>query len=385
MPSLRKKGDTYYLRQSAGRDPVTGRRRQTEVTTGRTNRADAEVEASRMIARTSEGLPPLTDRTTVKEWLTRWLDEMVAPNLAPATVRSYRGEVERHIAPLLGGALLRDLRPQDLASLYARKAGAMAPAHAAYLHRIIHRALRVALKWGLVARNVADAVDAPRVPHRERPILTADEAKAFLRAVRGDRLYALFWLALETGLREGELCARRWSDLDERGRTLAVPTKLQREKGRGLVEGPTKARRPRTRVPLSAAAVEVLTRHRRLQDTEREAAGSAWDDGGWIFCWQDGRGMDPGWVSKHFHALAQAHRLPKGMRFHDLRHTSAAIGAAHGEPLEVIADRLGHRDRRTTLGMYGHHLPAAADQAAAKRASLLSDDRTDEPHGRDAR
>lgn len=378
MASLRKRDGIWYVRLSDGFDPVTGKRRQTEVSTGCSNRADAELVAAQVVARAAAGVRPSTDRSTVAEWLQRWMEDEVANNTAPSTQRSYRTEIEHHIAPMIGRAMLRDLQPADLSSMYAaaRRKG-LAPSHVSYLHRIMHRSLQVAMEWGLVARNVADAVQAPRVPHVERPILTVEQAKALLAHVRGHRLYGLYAVALETGLREGELCARRWRDFD--GRFLAVATKLQREKGKGLVEGPTKARRPRTRVPLSPAAVGILEDHRAEQEHERALAGSAWDGDDWIWAWEDGRAMDPGWVSKHFHRLVGELGFPKGMRFHDLRHTSAALGAAHGEPLEVIADRLGHRDRRTTLSMYGHHMPAAADEAASRRGELLFPSDSDRP------
>ncbi|MDE3095800.1 MAG: site-specific integrase [Chloroflexota bacterium] len=380
MPSLRKRGDKWYVRLTVGRD-AKGRRKQVEVATGKTTRHEAEAEAAVIVARAQQGTMPSTDRTTVSEWLERWLADVVRPSLAPATVRSYEGAVKNHLSPMLGGIPLRDLHPSDLARLYASRARTLAPKHVLYLHRLMHRSLGVAVRWGLVPRNVADAVDAPRARAAERPTLTADEAAALLDAARADRLYALYWLALETGLREGELVGRRWADFDEKGRTLAVGSQLQRVYGEGIVERPTKARRPRSRVPLSAAAVRVLKAHRGRQDDERALAGSAWDGSGWIFCFEDGRPIEPGYVGKHFKRLRKRLELPEGMRFHDLRHTSATLGVAHGEPLESVASRLGHASRATTLTMYGHATPPMEQAAAEKRGGLLErPNRTDEPN-----
>jgi integrase len=236
----------------------------------------------------------------------------------------------------------------------------------------MHRALHIALEWGLVGRNVADSVKAPRVPQDERPILTDEQARKLLWALRGDRLHSLYAVALEVGLREGELVARRWSDLDVDKRTLQVRTKLQRETNKGLVEGPTKAKRPRYRVDISPELIGLLSEHRAEQEREAALAGDAAPGDHWrIWCWPDGRDMDPGYVGKHFRQLRERLDLPSGMRFHDLRHTSAALAIAAGEPLEVTADRLGHNDRRTTLGMYGHHMPAASERAAAQRGKRL--------------
>lgn len=369
---MRKHGRIWYVRIPAGRDPLTGRYGEREVSTGLTSQREAEKVRDQLLADASRGILPSTERTTVAEFLDRWMQDYVRPNLSPATIRSYDTEIRNHLAPALGSAMLRDLKPEHLARLYALKAqDGMAPAHVLYLHRILHKALNTAMKWGLVVRNVVDAVDAPKLRQEERPILTLDQAQDVLKHVRTDRLYSLYLIALEVGLREGELCARRWSDFDGKARSLKVSTKIQREKGKGLIEGPTKAKRPRSMAALSAMATNALLEHKRRQDAERRAAGSAWQ-GDWIWCWEDGRPYAPECISKHWRGVRAALNLSSEVRFHDLRHTSATLAIAAGEPLKVAQERLGHAKPATTLGMYGHATPEMHREAAETRAALFA-------------
>ena len=373
MGSLRKRGNIWHVRLCIGRDAATGRYLYKEITTGHTSRREAEKVAAELEAATVQGVVPSTERTTVVEFLEKWLVDYVRPNLAPATVRSYEGEVRLHIAPALGKQTLKDLRPDQLARFYAAKSQTLASAHVHYLHRILHKAFACALRWGLVPRNVADAVDAPRVRQDERPVLTPAQVQALLDHVRTDRLYALYYLALEIGLREGELIARRWADLDTQACTLAVRTKFERIKGQGIVEGPTKARRPRSRVGLSEAAVRTLLAHKENQDQEKAGAGSAYADDDLIFCWEDGQRYEPAYVSDHFRRIRRHFGWAEALRFHDLRHTSATLAAARGEPLKVTQERLGHASAATTLRMYGHATPEMHGEAANLRAGLLGE------------
>ncbi len=143
----------------------------------------------------------------------------------------------------------------------------------------------------------------PPARRAERPVLSEEQADQLLDALRDDRLYSPHFLALDTGLREGDLVARRWTDLDEGSRTLLVQTKFERETGLGIVEGPTKARRPRSSVPVSEHALRVLRVHAGHPAEEKRHAGSAYQDDGLIWCWEDGARYVPNWISGHFRRL----------------------------------------------------------------------------------
>jgi integrase len=135
-------------------------------------------------------------------FLTSWLQDTAKPNLRPRTYIRYRELMELHVIPTLGSVKLHKVTPQQLQKLYNKKLEeGYAPQTVKHIHRVLHRALRDALRWNLVARNVCDAVDAPRVPKQEMRALSGEQAQQFLAAAKDDPLEALYVLALTTGMR----------------------------------------------------------------------------------------------------------------------------------------------------------------------------------------
>jgi integrase len=117
--------------------------------------------------------------------------------------------------PALGHIRLSKLTPQHVQQFYAQKlATDLSPTTVRHMHATLHRALGYAVKQGLVPRNVTHAVEAPRMRHAEMQVLNAGQARTFLAVSRSERLHALFVLALATGMRQGELQALRWRDVD---------------------------------------------------------------------------------------------------------------------------------------------------------------------------
>ena len=167
-----------------------------------------------------------------------------------------------HAVPVVGGVRLSRLKPEHVQQLYARKvAEGLSSTTVHHLHAVLHRALGQAVRWGLVARNVTDLIDPPRNAKYQFQQLGAEQARRLLRAARGDRLEALYVLALTTAMRQGELLGLRWSDLDlEQGR-LQVRTAL---KLGGVIAHP-KSRASRRHITLTPIAIEALNHHRLLQ------------------------------------------------------------------------------------------------------------------------
>ncbi|BCL83684.1 hypothetical protein ccbrp13_61490 [Ktedonobacteria bacterium brp13] len=134
-----------------------------------------------------------------------------------------------HILPILGNVKLQKLAPQQLQMLYNQKLEeGYAPQTVKHIHRVLHKALSDALKWQLVVRNVCDAVSAPRVPRKEMQVLSGKQGQQFLEAAKGDPLEALYVLALTTGMRQGELLALKWEDVDLTTGTLQVKRTITR-------------------------------------------------------------------------------------------------------------------------------------------------------------
>src|SRR5690606_33592153 len=147
--------------------------------------------------------------------LTRWLRDSVKPSVRPRTYEAYASIVRCHLAPAFHRVRLDKLTPAQVQELYVRKlAEGRAPKYVREMHAVLHRALEQAVKWGLIPRNPCDAVDRPKVDRRTIEALTPEQAQRFLRAAEGDRLHALYVLAVTTGMRQGELLGLSWRDVD---------------------------------------------------------------------------------------------------------------------------------------------------------------------------
>jgi integrase len=262
------------------------------------------------------------------------------------------------------------LTPAQVQAFLNRKAEAgLTPRRVQMIHRVLSMALRTAEAWGMVPRNVAAVVTLPRVVRPEITPLTPEQARALLDSSADDRFGPLWRLALATGMREGELLALRWEDVDLDGGWLTVRHTLQRIEGRLTLVEP-KTARGRRRLPLPATTVTALRGHRTRQRTERLVAGSRWTDTGFVFTTTIGTPLEAGRVWRAFQAALTKAGLP-AFRVHDLRHSSATFLLAQGMTLEDVKQQLGHASITLTSDTYGHVLEGRQRQVAAAMDAVL--------------
>ncbi len=299
----------------------------------------------------AEGVVP--DRaTSAGAYLAWWLDN-ACRQLKPATLANYRVTVSNHIKPYIGGVRLVQLSPAHVRTMLADLEAAGYSANTRRLARsVLRRALGLAERDGLVARNVAALTDGPSVAStRLDDALDASQAAQVLEASRGDRLEALAVLVLTLGLRRGEALGLRWTDVDLEGKTLTVGRTLARVPGSGLVTTTPKTATGARTVPLVGNTVPVLREHRRRQAEERLRAGPAWQDNGWVFTSSVGTPLDPRGALRWWHKLSERAGVGR-RRFHASRHTAATLLLDRGVPLEVVSAILGHASLAITADVY---------------------------------
>ena len=201
--------------------------------------------------------------------------------------------------------------------------------------------------------------------------MTPKQARTFLEAVKGDRLEALYRVALALGLRKGEALGLRWQDADLDGAQLRVRYSMQRIEGKlQLVE--TKTKRSRRTISMPVSVVSALRLHRARQLQERLLAGAKWQDSSLIFTTTIGTPIDGRNVNRHFNAILKEAGLPK-KHFHDLRHTCASLLLAQGVHPRVVMEILGHSTIGMTMNTYSHVIPALQQDAAALMDALLAE------------
>ena len=320
---------------------------------------------------------------TVAAFLAAWL-EGARPTLKPRTAERYDEQIRLHLVPLLGRRPLARLAPEHVQGAYASLlARGLSPATVRRSHATLHRALEQAVRWRKVPTNVAGLVKAPRVAHRDMTVLTPEEARQLVAAVAGDRLEALYTLAVTAGLRQGELLALRWSDVDLDRGTVAVTAGLVRvykPRGADRQEGEPrshleltepKTERSRRRVELTGIALEALRRRRVAWAQERMAAANVWQDRDLVFCSPTGGYLHAARLTEQFTALLLRSGLPR-IRFHDLRHTAATLMLRQGVHPKVASEMLGHATVSVTLDLYSHVTETMQRSAAEALNSVFA-------------
>jgi integrase len=369
MPGMiRKRGqNSWQISVSAGFDLATGRRIRIWRTI-RGTRKDAERALAKLLNEVAHGLPTDPGKTTVDEWLRRWL-EVKRPMVSPKTYETYEFLTRLYLIPALGRHRLSQLHPYHVQEMLSKllEAGKH-PKTALHVFRTLHAALADAVRQQILSRNICDSVRPPKVPVREPRVLTEEELQRLLKAAEGTRLHIPILLAALAGLRRGEVLGLLWLDADlERG-VLYVRRALEETRS-GLVFKEPKTNRFRA-VVLPPVVVEALREHRRTQVAERLKAGPSWQDYDLVCPARNGVPWRPSNFKRDFEAFVRKNGF-EGLTFHALRHTHASLLIRSGADLKVVASRLGHSTPRLTLDTYAHLLPGAQEDAVRRLMDRL--------------
>ncbi len=316
------------------------------------------------------GLLPPDGRQTVEQFLTYWL-QSVAHDIEPSTLRIYGFHIRRFLKGFSGLPLSR-LTPQQVQVFYARMiSDGLAPTTVNRMHAVLKQAINDAMRLGIVPRNIFEVVRPPRYEPEPKQVLTEEQARQLLEAVRGDRLEALYVLVLATGLREGELFALQWQDINFDEGTLEVRQGLQRTPDGYRIRNP-KTRTSKRTIALASHVVEALREHRQRQELEKRVLGEIWDNTyDLVFPNAFGRPKKPAnFIRKQFPRVLAKAGLPD-INFHDLRHTAATLLLRRGVHIKVVSEMLGHASVGITLGIYAHVLPNMQRDAADMAAKMF--------------
>jgi integrase len=362
-----ERNGSFRLKAPLGKNPQTGKY-ESYYETFHGNITEARKRLRQILTELDKGTFSKPGKTTLIEYLNNWVQDYCKPSLSPRTLQLYSYICRVHIIPALGKIPLTELKPQQLQKLYSEKLSSGLSARTVQIcHVVIHKALKNAVRINLLSRNVADAVDKPKIQRPEMHPMSENDLNRFLDAARQGNYYALFYTYLFTGMRRSELLAVRWCDIDLLGMQISVSRTMQYLNGvkKHVTFKEPKSKKSRRLIALSPSTVLVLEGHRKAQDNIRASLElPPSNDNDLVFSHWDGSPLLPDSITHAWVKLVRKCGL-KGIRLHDARHTHATIMLKQGVHPKVVQERLGHANISTTLDTYSHVAPGL-QQAAAK-------------------
>jgi len=333
-------------------------------------------DKARVSLSTSNYVSP--NKLTLGEYLTKWINEVHANQLKASTLERYKRVINRYLIPELGAIKLQDLRPSHVQGFYTSlltrstvTGNPLSPQTVTLIGAVLKKAIKYAVDVdGLIAVNPVNRVPLPKGKGTIPTPWSIQELNTFLDVARSHRLFFFYRLSAFTGARRGELLALKWSDFDgtaitiSKNRLMAGNEVIEQNSTKGGTNG-------QRRVPLDRETIELFNVHRVNQLKERMALGENWQETGYVFVQENGLPLYPHTPSDLFKKLLNKAGL-RPTRLHDQRHLHATELLRLGEPLHVVANRLGHRDAMVTATIYAHVSDQQAETASSTFANAVN-------------
>ncbi len=364
---IRQRGKTFSVIVPLGKDE-TGKKRYKWVTCH--SKKEAQAKRAELVHLANMGTL-VSPKGTLGEFIERWLEEYAKPNVSPTTAETYAKIARAHVLPALGKIPLKDLKPEHLQHFYSDRLGkGLSPTTIRHHHMLLHKALDDAVRWGLLARNIADAVSPPLNIRKEMRILNDIEINKVLSESRDTKYFILFAVDLMTGLRRSELLGLQWADVDLIMAELSVARSLHRLISGETIYRPPKTVKSRRTVALSPATCQLLREHLQKTMDMCSRLNIPFTNERLVFSEQDGSPLRPDTITQAWHRMAKKMNL-NGVRFHDLRHSHASLMLKQGVHPKIVQERLGHSTIAVTLDTYSHVTPGLQRAAAERLDSFI--------------
>jgi integrase len=356
-----------------------GHRHQKRVSGFRTEREARNALANASVAK-AEGRLRHTQAKTFRDLASEWL-VAVEPNRKRTTMSNYRFIVDTYLTPRIGTVHLDRLSTPLIQQLYVdlrsggrRDGRSLSGTQVGNIHRVLHNVLSYAQHMGYLSVNPADRVERPRDDTEERPVYTPEQVRVLLETAKADRLHALWYLAISTGLRRSELAGLKWEDIDSRSSQPVLMVRRTRTMADNrVVDSTPKTRAGRRTIVLDQGTVALLVEHRELMASEARKRGDARAPDH-VFVDDLGEPYIPIRLTRLLHALQRRAGLPQ-LTLHDMRHTSATVALLAGVHPKVVSERHGHASTQITLDRYSHVIESMQVAAAQSIDRFLSSDR----------
>lgn len=365
---IRRKGEhSWQITLDTGTGPNGERRRVYETVKG--GKKDAQRRLHELIVGLEKSVYTPPGRLTLAEHLRNWLEGYVKTNCQLGTQDGYQNIVEHHLIPALGQAQLKHLHPQAIQSYYSKAVEKLSPRTVAKHHRLLSQALKYAVRQGCLGRNPCELVDPPSWKGKPMRTLIPAEVEALFDEAKDRYFYSVYYSAVSTGLRQGELLGLRWRDVDLDFLSISVSQVLYKRRGICQFKEP-KTAHSRRRVAMTPKLALFLREYRAERERLYRELGKELTLDCLVFAYPDGRPLDPSVLSHEFARLAKQAGLER-VRFHDLRHTFASLMLMRGAKPKVISEALGHASVGFTMDVYSHIIEGMQADAMALLDEVL--------------
>lgn len=351
----------------------------------KTIRAASDREAAKaynlFAAEVERGEVAYTGKCKLEDFAEEWFQRHCRKNLAPKTQRTYQNHLKNRILPALGYLDISKIRPQHIMDFvdgledgkrYDGREGTLSGESARYCFRVLSSMMQDAVQWQVIPSNPCARVKPPTTERKRVQDFDEGEISRMVELLAKEPLKyrMIIMLALDSGLRLGELMGLQWEDIDFENRKVDVNKSNQALRGEGIFTKAPKNQSSVRQVIIAESTVKLLRQYRQEQLEQRLALEGKWTEGGWVFTQWNGLPMYPTTPSQWFRKFLKRNSLPH-MPFHALRHLSATLMISFGIPLKNVSSRLGHADIRTTANIYGVALESIDKQAADKMDDFI--------------
>ncbi|MBE7897217.1 site-specific integrase [Paenibacillus polymyxa] len=380
---LDEKTGTYYFVVDVAKK---GEPRKQKKERGFKRKKDAQAALTDLLAQVNKGeyIEPSKIKFTdymLNEWLT---EKEQNQHMTRLTVDSYKSYITNHIEPFLKSKTLGELTTSHIKGLVKYLKTKKSPQNnkplsdstVQRIYNIVVTALNYAVKNELIKVNPAKKVDRPKIAKRKLTIWNVEQIQKFLSSFEYSRHYVAFFLAIHTGMRQGEILGLPWSNIDYQNRIIMVTQTLEHD-GKGIKQGAKTSSGVRP-IAVSDEVIEVLQKQHERVYLEKEMAGEMYVDNDLVCCTNIGKPVFPDTLTKMMRRKIKELELPP-IRFHDLRHTSATLMLSIGVHPKVVSERLGHSSVVITLDTYSHLLMNMQSDATEGLSKLLSNKEETEP------
>ena len=308
-----------------------------------------------------KGMLPTNDKITLGEFLTSYMETVGKNILRPRTQEMYNSLFNVHTIPSLGKIRLAQLGPDHLQNFYSQKLkGGLSRRTVQLLHSTMRTALKQAVTWGYIQKNVCSLVQAPRPIKKAPAFFNQEQLTTLLQAVKGHRWYLVYLLLVYGGFREGEVLGIHVEDCDMVNRAINVRHQIVTLKG-GLVITEPKTESSKRVVTLPQTVFGELQKH--LEQLNKKQ--------GLIFTTSSGKPISPRNFIRHFKQVLKECGLPD-LTVHGIRHSHASLLLASGVNPKIVQERLGHSTIALTLDTYSHVIPSLQDEVAKKFDQIMA-------------